>query len=83
MEGTKKTERIKHMKGMEPLFQKHQFWDSQPVPHLAQPKQAEIIGSIEVKELKDVRPTPLQLPEGFEWCTVDLMNTKEIDEVFL
>ena len=68
---------------MAPLYVKHPFWDTQPVPNFLsmQAKEAPQ-GEIEKKELKDVRPTPYPVPEGFEWSTIDLANEKELTEVF-
>ena len=79
----KSREKIKAMKEIAPLYAKHTFWDTQPVPHLkdAQTKEAPQ-GEIEKKEIKDVRATPYPLPEGFEWVTIDLANDKELNEVF-
>ena len=80
----KSREKIKAMKEIAPLYAKHTFWDTQPVPHLkdAQTKEAPQ-GEIEKKEIKDVRATPYPVPEGFEWVTIDVANDKELNEVFL
>lgn len=81
MKDPKNKEQVKHMQEMAPLYEKHKFWDTQPVPHMLEHKElAE--GPIETKELKDVRQTPLQLPEGFEWTTIDLSDDKIIQEVY-
>ena len=31
-----------------------------------------------IKEVKDPRKTPIHLPTGFEWCTMDLSNDEEV-----
>jgi len=36
-----------------------------------------------MKEVKDVRATPYPLPEGFEWCDIDLAGNKDMEEVWL
>lgn len=68
---------------MAPLFQKHAFWDTQPVLHLTTDKVGEKKGEIETKEVKDVKEMPYALPEGFEWSVIDLTNDKEMEEVFV
>jgi len=68
---------------MAPLFQKHPFWDTQPVPHLSKEKEQVKGAPIEMKEVKDVRATPYPLPEGFEWCDIDLAGNKDMEEVWL
>ncbi len=82
MRDPRNKEQVRKLKEMAPLYQKHAFWDTQPVVHLAKEKIPTKEGPIEVKEVKDVRPTPLPLPEGFEWSNVDLANDKEMEEVF-
>lgn len=82
MRDPKNKEQVKKFKEMAPLYQKHAFWDTQPVIHLATEKSESKEGPIETKEVKDVKPTPLALPEGFEWTVIDLTNDKEMEEVF-
>eukprot|EP00826_Nyctotherus_ovalis_P041735 TRINITY_DN4245_c0_g2_i24.p1 TRINITY_DN4245_c0_g2~~TRINITY_DN4245_c0_g2_i24.p1 ORF type:complete len:442 (+),score=130.28 TRINITY_DN4245_c0_g2_i24:207-1532(+) len=78
----KNKEQVRKLQEMAPLYQKHAFWDTQPVVHLVADKPGEKQGVIETKELKDVRTTPFTLPEGFEWVAMDIMNDKEAEEVF-
>jgi len=73
---------MKKLQEMAPLYQKHAFWDTQPVVHLATDKPGDRRGPIERKEVKDIRTTPLQLPDGFEWSIIDLMNDKDMEELF-
>ncbi len=40
-------------------------------------------GEIESKNVEEVRETPYKLPDGFEWCTIDLTTEKEQKEVRL
>jgi glycylpeptide N-tetradecanoyltransferase len=58
---------------MAPLYTEHKFWDTQPVPKIWGDVKIED-GEIETKTLADVRKDPLPLPDGFEWCVVDLKN---------
>ena len=82
MRDPRNKEQVRKLKEMAPLYQNHAFWDTQPVVHLTKEKTPPKEGPIEVKEAKDVRSAPLGLPEGFEWCDVDLSNNKEMEEVF-
>lgn len=75
-------EQIRKLKEKAPLYQKHTFWDTQPVVHLTTDKPGEKSGPLEHKELKDVRQTPFPLPDMFEWSSIDLKNDKEMEEVF-
>ena len=81
MKGSKSKEQMRKMKDMTPLFEKHSFWDTQPVIHLTESSKPTLGAPIEIKEVKDVRPEPLALPAGFVWSVVDLNNDKEMEEV--
>jgi hypothetical protein len=65
-------DRLKHML---PLYDKHAFWDTQPVPkNLSITATEEKEGEIEHKELKNVQKEPFALPAGFEWTTIDIAD---------
>jgi len=81
MKDPKNKEQVKRIKEMAPLYENHAFWDTQPVLHLKEQKAVPKDGPVESKEVKDVRPLPLQLPEGFEWTEVDLNSDKDMNEV--
>ncbi len=81
MKDPSKKAQLDKIKEMAPLYEKHKFWDTQPVVHLSDPGKDMTGGVIEHKEAKDVRPTPLALPDGFVWGTFDLGNDKEMEEV--
>lgn len=70
------------MKEKAPLYVKHAFWDTQPVPHIIAHEKEVSHGEIEKKELKDVRTTPYPLPAEMDWATIDLANDKELNEVY-
>lgn len=72
---------IRAMKEKAPLYAKHAFWDTQPVPKFLA-GQANPMGEIEKKETKDVQATPYALPETFTWCSIDVFNDKELNEVY-
>lgn len=79
----KAKEQLKKMKERAPLYEKHEFWDKMPVPHLAHAAKAPAEGEIEKKTVKEVRPTVLALPEGFEWSEIDISKEPEAEEVIL
>lgn len=81
MKDPKHKDQMKRFQEMAPLYEKHKFWDTQPVPHLLEQKELPE-GPIEVKEAKDVREAPLTLPEGFEWTVIDINDDKIMDEVY-
>ena len=59
----------------------HKFWDTQPVPKLKQKIEEE--GPLDpIKTKEEIRATPLPLPKGFEFCSVDIQNDKERAEVY-
>lgn len=72
------------LKQLMPLYQKHDFWDTQPVPIVMKEDQAKDRkeGPIQTKEVKDVQQEPLSLPAGFEWSTIDLNNDQQAEELY-
>lgn len=52
----------------------------QPVPKHGE--QSDDNAPIEVKTLADVDPNGGRLPQGYEWCSVDLTDEKEREEVY-
>jgi len=62
----------------------HKFWGKQPVPSLKDPapEDAEDGEIDEPKTVDDVKKEPSKLPGSFEWCSVDVSDAKEIDEVY-
>jgi len=61
----------------------HEFWDTQPVPKLHEEGEHTGYGPIDApKTPADVKQEPYALPQGFEWCTVDVNDDKQIDEVY-
>jgi len=63
----------------------HPFWDTQPVPSIgSEYSQDKDCGPIdEAKGPDDVRDEPYSLPPQFEWCTVDIDNDAEAQEIYL
>ncbi|OLY81108.1 Glycylpeptide N-tetradecanoyltransferase [Smittium mucronatum] len=61
--------------------QKHLFWDSQPVPK--QDVQIKKDGPLHDDIPIDKVPNePIELPEGYEWCLVNIHNEKEMTELY-
>eukprot|EP00949_MAST-11_sp_MAST-11-sp1_P002788 g2788.t1 len=61
----------------------HKFWDTQPVPKLKEKMEDAENGPIdEPKTPDDVRATPLNLPKGFKWVSVDVHSDEESMEVY-
>ena len=62
---------------------KHKFWDTQPVPNLAEDTlKAEGAAIDTVKTQADIRQEPLALPKGFEWVSIDINDATEAQEVY-
>lgn len=80
----KSKEEYKQLQKKATLFEKHQFWDTQPMPKYAdQVLKIGLTGdAIEKKTVEQVRQTPYPLPEGFEWCNIDIKSETEIKELY-
>ena len=75
----KNKEAMESMKKMKPLYEKHEFWDTQPVPKVHDFLKE---GEIEKGVLKEVRQEPYNLPKGFSWCDVDLEDDEQLNDVY-
>lgn len=74
---------MKRLKRTAPLFMVHEFWGSQPVPNYYDCLPLSAYNkAVEVKTAADVSQTPLPLPAGYEWVTIDLNNDDEANEVY-
>mmetsp|Transcript_155564 Transcript_155564/g.282953 ORF Transcript_155564/g.282953 Transcript_155564/m.282953 type:complete len:497 (+) Transcript_155564:189-1679(+) len=62
----------------------HLFWDTQPVPSMGSENfQDSDSGPIdEHKTPESVRPEPYPLPDAFEWCTCNVDDDKEAQEIY-
>ncbi|KAI3403368.2 NMT1 [Candida oxycetoniae] len=59
----------------------YKFWKTQPVPALDEKITKE--GPIDdIKTPADVPDTPLPLIKDFEWCTIDIEDDKQLDELY-
>lgn len=74
----------KELSKIAPLYDTHDFWDSQPVP-----KETDTVTAAdfdkqidEVKTIDDIRAEPLDIPDGFHWSVVNIENDDECKEVY-
>jgi hypothetical protein len=66
-----------------PLFDKHAFWDTQPVPRFAEYLDVSMYDSaVKVQSLDQISREPYKLPDGFEWSDVDLRDEKHAQELY-
>lgn len=63
----------------------HKFWDTQPVPKLsstgAEDEEAHRQLDDE-KTVEDIRQEPYAMPKGFEWCTLDIADPVQVQEMY-
>ena len=74
----------KELTKIAPLYDTHDFWDSQPVP-----KETDTVTAAdfdkqidEVKTVDDISADPLPIPEGFYWSVVNIEDDTECKEVY-
>ena len=63
----------------------HAFWDTQPVPRLAEDTSGihlEGIGPIDAANVDSVRKDPYGLPNSFEWSDIDLSDAGQAHELY-
>lgn len=61
----------------------HKFWATQPVLQLDEQNTSFEEGEIEPNKPGDeIRQTPLTLPDGYEWCSLDLSDEIQLREVY-
>ncbi|KAH9824261.1 Myristoyl-CoA:protein N-myristoyltransferase, N-terminal domain-containing protein [Melampsora americana] len=61
----------------------HKFWATQPVLQLDEQNTSFEEGEIEPNKPGDeIRQTPLTLPDGYEWCSLDLGDEIQLREVY-
>ncbi|KAL8916439.1 MAG: hypothetical protein Q9172_006308 [Xanthocarpia lactea] len=59
----------------------YKFWHTQPVPQFDEPQQVKE-GPIKIIDPEQVPKEPQPLLEGFEWVTMNLVDDKELEEVW-
>ena len=60
------------------VLEEHKFWDSQPIMKYREPTKE---GQIQQFKPEDIPTEPTTLPPGFEWCTFDVTNDEEVEEI--
>ena len=66
-----------------PSAQRHTFWETQPVVQARPSAAPHEAGPIDpARDLAGVRPEPYRLPKDFEWCTCNLEDPREVEEVY-
>lgn len=60
----------------------HTFWDTQPVPSMSSEYSQDNGPLDNIKTPEDVRSDPYPLPAQFEWCTCDVNDAKELQEIY-
>ena len=55
----------------------HQFWKSQPIPGEGEDVSANEPYEADKKQ-EEIRQTPFSLPDGYEWCEIDIQNEAEV-----
>lgn len=62
----------------------YKFWQTQPVPSFEDQTGKKTISQGPIKRINpdEVSKTPDPLIEGFEWCTLDLTDPKELQELY-
>jgi len=74
---------MKKLRRTIPLFMRHDFWGTQPVPnYFDKLPLSKYNAPLETKTVAEVQQTGYPLPAGFEWCTVNLGNDQEANEVY-
>ncbi|KAL8905683.1 MAG: hypothetical protein Q9171_006578 [Xanthocarpia ochracea] len=59
----------------------YKFWHTQPVPQFDEPQQVKE-GPIKIIDPEQVPKEPQPLLDGFEWVTMNLVDDKELEEVW-
>lgn len=72
-------EKIKTGNAPKPI-EEYKFWKTQPVSKFETGPIKQ--GPLEVKTVDQVARTPQNLPQGFEWCTVDITKRNELEELY-
>lgn len=72
---------IKEFQKYKTLFDKHDFWDTQPVTK-CNFKPIDIEGEIQKGNVDEVKQEPYTLPPGFSWSEVNIENEDELNEVY-
>lgn len=72
---------VRQLSKVIPLFDKHEFWSTQPVMRVNEPI-GQFNEQIDNRVLSDISKTPLPLPESYEWCVVDMKDPNQAKELY-
>ena len=75
----------KELKKIAPLYDTHDFWDSQPVPKETDTDLKDEDYNKEIDKIKtvdDVDAEPLGIPAGYHWSVVNIEDDNECEEVY-
>ena len=75
---------LKKLENLAPLYDAHDFWDSQPVPKAYETVDESMFDKqIDVeKTVSEVKDKPYNLPSGFEWVDINMMDREQAKEVY-
>ena len=65
------------------LDSEHKFWDTQPVPSLRDNFEGECGPLDPNTDLSTIRSEPYNMPTGFEWCSLDVNDPNQIQEIYV
>ena len=70
---------LKKIDSIAPLYDAHDFWDSQPVPKAYERVEEDMLDKqIDAeKKVEDIRDKPYNLPDGFTWSDVNINKEEE------
>ena len=60
----------------------HKFWNTQPVPQKDDNFEGDSGPLDAATDLSAVKKEPYSMPAGFEWCSIDVKNTEQIQEMY-
>mmetsp|Transcript_9450 Transcript_9450/g.13083 ORF Transcript_9450/g.13083 Transcript_9450/m.13083 type:complete len:398 (-) Transcript_9450:108-1301(-) len=67
----------------ETVIAEHKFWDTQPVPRLNENIEEENDCIEANKPMEELRQEPFKMPDGFQWCELDVTEAMILDEVYI
>jgi glycylpeptide N-tetradecanoyltransferase len=61
----------------------HKFWNTQPVPSLSEEIGSDQNCPIDAEvDVSKVRQEPYNMPAGFEWCSIDVNDSVQVEELY-
>lgn len=75
---------MKLIEHLEPLYDVHDFWDSQPVPKAYETVDETMFDKAidSEKTVAEVKQEPYTLPTGYYWADVDINDRVQAEEVY-